>query len=149
MNKKLLSILLVVGLGAAACDKIAPPSENGTSSDAEVAPAAVASTPAPSDFPEGIVPAFPYKIRSKAADGEVRKMVVEFKAGDVTTVDKQLESLLVSKGYKRYKTQTNPDGGVVGDYGASNNRRVTVTTSSGNGLTLADGSLGIVYFIWR
>lgn len=154
MKTKVLPLILIVSTGLAACDKIAPPSENA----APIPPAAQTTTTVPassiaSEFPEGIVPDFDYRIRSKSselgAEGIVRRLVVEFREGDVAKIDKKLEAQLTAKGYKRYKTFINPDGGVVGDYGAPNERRVTVTTSTGTNLALNEGALGIVYFVWK
>lgn len=154
MKTKVLSLMLIVSTGLAACDKIAPPSENA----AAVPPAEQTTTAAPapsiaSEFPEGIIPDFEFRIRSKSsepsADGNVRRLVIEFMEGDVAIIDRKLEAQLTAKGYKRYKTFTNPDGGLVGDYGASNQRRVTVTTSIGTDLALNEGALGIVYFVWK
>lgn len=104
------------------------------------------------DFPTGIQPPFEYSIRSRkveeAEGGPVRKLVIEFKQGDAATVDKQIEELLVGKGYKRYKTLERGDE-VVGDYG-NQGKRITVTTTPANGvLQLAEGSQGTVYFVWK
>lgn len=111
--------------------------------------------PAPSfnaEFPLGLEPTFAYKIRSKGVeetpDGRLRKLVIEYKQGDVALIDKAIEAQLLAKNYRRYKT-FDQDGATVGDYGNSGHR-VTVTTSPANGkLQLADGSLGTVYFVWK
>jgi hypothetical protein len=105
-------------------------------------------------FPDGIKPAFLYKIRSKgtaqASTGQVRKLVVEFEKTDAKVVDKELESALVAKGFKRYKNEISSDGGLVGDYGKTGHRVTTTTTSAKNSkLNLAADSAGTVYFVWH
>lgn len=104
------------------------------------------------DFPTGFQPPFAYSVRSRAvedsADGQIHRLVIEYKQGDTPTVDKQLEELLVAKGYKRYKTLERGEE-LVGDYGNSG-KRITVTTAPSKGnLKLGDGSLGTVYFVWK
>lgn len=139
-------------LALAACNQTAPkPAEPSatTAPQASTQPATQAANP---DFPEGLQPPFPYKIRSRKTDdapnGPVHKLVIEFKQGDKVAVDKQIEDLLVAKGYRRYKTFEQGDG-LVGDYG-SNGKRVTVTTSPADGkLALDPDSLGTVYFVWQ
>lgn len=106
-----------------------------------------------SAFPDGIKPAFQYKIRSQgtaqAEAGQVRKLVIEFKKTDVKAVDAELEKALVAKGFKRYKTETS-GGSLVGDYGKTGHRVTTTTTSAGNSkLSLAPDSAGTVYFVWH
>ena len=88
------------------------------------------------------------KKTEESPEGPVRKLVIEFKQGDITTVDKQIEELLTGKGYRRYKSLQQGEG-LVGDYG-NQGRRVTVTTNPANGqLALDADSLGTVYFVWK
>ncbi|KAF1726183.1 hypothetical protein [Pseudoxanthomonas japonensis] len=152
----------VAALLLAACNQPAQqvPADAAETTAPEVAvpvEAPVAQTPAPAadnpDFPAGFQPSFGYSIRSRkvedATNGQspVRKLVIEFKQGDALTVDKQIEELLLAKGYKRYKTFERGDD-LVGDYGNSG-KRITVTTTPANGkLKLAEDSLGTVYFVW-
>lgn len=149
-----IAVLVLASLVLVACNQ----TEQQPSADAQpVAP--VASQPetpaAPAfnpDFPTGFEPPFTYKIRSRktedSPEGPVRKLVIEFKEGDVATVDKQIEELLTAKGYRRYKSLEQGES-LVGDYG-NQGRRVTVTTSPANGqLALAADSLGTVYFVWK
>lgn len=149
--------IVFLGLAAlilVACDQQAqqPPA------DAQPVASAAAQTETPAipasnpEFPTGFEPPFAYKIRSKkteeSSEGPVRKLVIEFKQGDVTTVDKQIEELLTVKGYRRYKSLQQGEG-LVGDYG-NQGRRVTVTTNPANGqLALDADSLGTVYFVWK
>lgn len=103
-------------------------------------------------FPASLEPPFAYKIRSRKTEetpnGTVHKLVIEFKQGDVATVDKQLEKILIDKGYHRYK-RFSQGNGIVGDYG-KDGQRVTITTSPVNGNSkLAPDSQGTVYFVWQ
>jgi hypothetical protein len=142
----------VMAVALAACNRTEPTPAPAAQPTAQTpAPA----TPAPAanpEFPTGFEPPFTYKIRSKktepAADGNLRRLVIEFKQGDVATVDKQIETALIAQGYRRYKTLNEGDA-VVGDYG-NNGKRVTVTTSPSDGkLVLEPDSLGTVYFVWK
>lgn len=149
--------IVVLGLASfvlVACDQAAqqPPAASQPVASTVAQPEALAVPTVNPDFPTGFEPPFAYKIRSRktedSPDGPVRKLVIEFKQGDVATVDKQLEELLTAKGYRRYKTLQQGEG-VVGDYG-NQGRRVTVTTSPSNGqLALDADSLGTVYFVWK
>ena len=150
--------LVLVGLAAlalAACNQPAPQTAEQPAAQAAAPQAATQPAAAPvsnPDFPEGLQPPFPYKIRSRKTEdtpnGQVHKLVIEFKQGDRATVDKQIEDLLVAKGYRRYKNFEQGDG-LVGDYG-NNGKRVTVTTSPADGkLALEPDSLGTVYFVWQ
>lgn len=110
------------------------------------------ATVANPDFPEGIAPEFAYKIRSRSAEetpaGRLRKLVIEFKEGDVKIIDSQIDEALVARGYRRYKTVDQGES-MIGDYGKSGHR-ITVTTSPKSGkLRLEANSLGTVYFVWK
>ena len=140
-----LGVLLLVGCGDTSpqqsAEVTAPVSEGKR-------PAAVANP----DFPEGIAPGFAYKIRSRSAEetpeGRLRKLVIEFKEGNVKTIDNQIDDALVAHGYRRYKTVDQGES-MVGDYG-KNGHRITVTTSPKSGkLRLEANSLGTVYFVWK
>ncbi|QNP41430.1 hypothetical protein [Lysobacter solisilvae (ex Woo and Kim 2020)] len=150
--------IVVLGLASlvlVACNQTAqqPPADTQSVASAVAQPEAPAAVPAVNpDFPTGFEPPFGYKIRSRkteeSPEGPVRKLVIEFKQGDVATVDKQIEELLTAKGYRRYKSFQQGEG-LVGDYG-NQGRRVTVTTNPANGqLALAADSLGTVYFVWK
>lgn len=149
--------IVFLGLAAlilVACDQTAQqPSADTQPVAANVTPPATPAAPAHNpDFPTGFEPPFAYKIRSRkteeSPEGLVRKLVIEFKQGDITTIDKQIEELLTAKGYRRYKSLQQGEG-LVGDYG-NQGRRVTVTTSPANGqLALDADSLGTVYFVWK
>lgn len=148
--------IVFLGLAAlilVACDQAAQqPSTDAQPVATNVTPPATPVVPAHNpDFPTGFEPPFAYKIRSRkteeSPEGPVRKLVIEFKQGDITTVDKQIEELLTAKGYRRYKSLQQGEG-LVGDYG-NQGRRVTVTTSPANGLALDADSLGTVYFVWK
>lgn len=148
-------VLGLASLALVACSQ----TEQQPAADTQPTASAVVQTEPPAaapsfnpDFPTGFEPPFAYKIRSRktddSPDGPVRKLVIEFKQGDVATVDKQIEDLLVAKGYRRYKTFQQGES-LVGDYGNQGDR-VTVTTSPANGqLALAADSLGTVYFVWK
>lgn len=154
--RKILLAAIVMAL--AACNQAAPPPASTAAAD-QVPPPAVAPVPeAPvaaasnPEFPAGFEPSFPYKIRSKksedAADGVLRKLVIEFKQGDVATVDRQLEESLVAKGYRRYKNFPQGDA-LVGDYGKDGHRVTTTTTPANGQLQLDPDSLGTVYLVWK
>jgi hypothetical protein len=148
--------IVVLGLASlvlVACTQTAQPPADSAQPVASTAaqPEAPVAAVNP-DFPTGFEPPFTYKIRSRkteeSPEGAVRKLVIEFKQGDVATVDKQIEELLTAKGYRRYKSFKQGEG-LVGDYG-NQGRRVTVTTNPANGqLALAADSLGTVYFVWK
>lgn len=150
------TLLVAVAIALTACNQAAPPSAEPTVDQA--APSVATPEPAPvqatsnPEFPAEFEPSFPYKIRSKkseeTADGVLRKLVIEFKAGDVLEVDRQLEQLLVAKGYRRYKNFPQGDA-VVGDYGKDGHRVTTTTTPSNGQLQLDPDSLGTVYFVWK
>lgn len=147
--------IVVLGLASlmlAACNQTAQPPAADSQSAAPAQPQAPAAPAVNPDFPTGFEPTFAYKIRSRKTDetpeGPVRKLVIEFKEGDVASVDKQIEALLTAKGYRRYKNFQQGEG-LVGDYGHQGHR-VTVTTNPANGqLALAPDSLGTVYFVWK
>lgn len=134
----------------AACSQ----TSNQATADGSPAQAATPATQpvANEAFPTGLEPPFAYKIRSRKNEetpsGTVHALVIEFKQGDVATVDKQLERILLAKGYSRYKNISQGDS-LVGDYG-KDGQRVTITTSPANGkLKLDPDSHGTVYFVWQ
>ncbi|WP_296250148.1 hypothetical protein [uncultured Stenotrophomonas sp.] len=144
--------LVLAACNGPATAPVATPSEANPAADAPTVQSDAASANYNRDFPEGLQMPFEYTIRSRKVeevDGAVlRKLVIEFRQGDAPTVDKQVEELLVAKGYKRYKTLERGND-LVGDYG-SDGKRVTVTTTPvGGSLQLAEGSLGTIYFVWK
>lgn len=147
-NAILLGLLLCM---LAACKPEGQQNSSAPVAAESVAPIAEAPAFNP-EFPLGLEPTFAYKIRSKsveeAPDGRLRRLVIEYKQGDVAFIDKAIEAQLLAKNYRRYKT-LDQDGGTIGDYGNSGHR-ITVTTSPDNGkLELAEGSLGTVYLVWK
>lgn len=149
-NVKVLILAVAISV-AAGCNAPAPPETAQAPTAPPSTEALQQAQQANADFPEGISPDFKFKIRSRGSeaadgDGTRRKLFVEFKEGDVTTVDHKLQALLEQKGYKRYKDFMNGDSR-VGDYGKPG-RRVTVTTSPAGELKLDADSRGTVYMIW-
>lgn len=148
-----LVILGLAALALVACSQTEPqPSASQPATSTAAQPDTPAAAQVNPEFPTGFEPPFAYTIRSKkteaSVDGPLRKLVIEFKEGDVAMVDQQIEELLTAKGYRRYKSFQQGKG-LVGDYG-NQGHRVTVTTSPANGqLALAPDSLGTVYFVWK
>lgn len=150
---KFLSFMLLVAalVGCSREDGQKLPESNTPAKRMDAAPIALSAA---SEFPPGFTPAFSYRIRSKKLDiqgsDRYRKLVIEYKEGDVNSVDKSIEGSLSGIGFRRYKNFQQPNGTIVGDYGNAG-RRVTVTTTPKQpDMNLLDpGSLGTVYFVWK
>lgn len=140
----LISVMLA-GCNQSAQQSAAPTGQSAASVQTSGVKTAITNP----DFPTGFEPPFAYRIRSrKIEDDGSRKLFIEFKQGDVATVDKQIETILLAKGFRRYKT-IDQNGSLVGDYGNAG-KRVTVTVNPSIGKPQLDAdSLGTVYFIWK
>jgi hypothetical protein len=149
MRRRLIAAVALLAL--AACQKTETPSAaaQGTiAAPATLASAPVAEPPVASPLPEGLAADFAYRVRSRGSEGNVHRLVIEFQGDDAATIDKKLESLLVAKGYRRYKSLQDGDA-LIGDYGRDG-ARITATTTPANGvLQLAADSRGTVYFVWN
>jgi hypothetical protein len=151
--RKLIYLALSASVLAACSAPTPPATQSTTTAEAPTVQAEVAGAAAQAfnpDFPEGVAPGFKYKIRSRkteaTADGQLRKLVIEFKEGDLASIDAKVQALLEAKGFKRYKT-LEQGAERVGDYGKPG-RRVTVTTTPSGAMKLDPDSLGTVYFVW-
>lgn len=148
MTKNIL--LLVVCIALSACGNHSQEPANQTLQSAR----SPASTTTTNPLPDGIKPSFSYKIRAKStahmASGQVEKLSIEFKHIDIASVDRELERVLVARGYQRYKNEVSPTGSLVGDYRkGSHEVKTTTTPVEKSTLKLSADSAGSVYFLWH
>ncbi|WP_269790063.1 hypothetical protein [Stenotrophomonas sp. Iso1] len=148
------SVFALMALGMIGCGKSPVPGDGAASPAKAAAEAVDVSAAVASDFPRGFVPEFSYRVRSKANDTidgvEYKKLVVEFKGGDAVTIDKTVEAGFVRIGYRRYKTLTQNNGAIVGDYGKDGHRITATITPKSDSMSLFDAeSKGTIYFVWR
>jgi len=148
------SVLVLVAAAIAGCGKAPVTAENAGAAGKAAVEATDVSAAVASDFPKGFVPDFAYRVRSKADDTvdgvAYKKLVIEFKGGDVAVTDKAIEAGMTKMGYRRYKTLSQENGAIVGDYGKDGHRITATTTPRTDAMNLFDpDAKGTVYFVWR
>lgn len=144
-------LLLAVCVAISACGNHSQ--EASSQPPASASAKSAASTTTANPLLAGIKPSFAYNIRAKStahtAGGSVQKLSIEFKNTDIASVDRELERVLVAKGYERYKNEVSPAGSLIGDYrNGSHQVKTTTTPVEKSKLKLSADSAGSVYFMW-